>query len=81
MLEDIDVEGIRKQIMPVTYAYLANEPSTKLDRLIPNTCGWMAVTQAVLPANSYLVGLFVGWGVDGKGGGGSGGCGGGGGGI
>ena len=70
MLEDIDVEGIRKQIMPVTYAYLANEPSTKLDRLIPNTCGWMAVTQAVLPANSYLVGLFVGWGVDGKGGGG-----------
>lgn len=35
VVEDTDVKGIRKQIMPVTYAHLANEPSTKLDRHHP----------------------------------------------
>ena len=58
-MEDIDVKGIRKQIMPVTYAHLANEPST-LTGIIPNTCGWMAFTQAVSAANVYLVGLSCG---------------------
>ena len=39
MLEDIHVEDIRKQTRPVTYAHLANEPST---------CGWMIFTQLLI---------------------------------
>ena len=35
-------------------------PARNLTGIIPNTCGWMAFTQAVLAANGLFSGIFCG---------------------